>query len=94
MATITAQPGVTTSFSGGADDLVCTFSSLSRAGAVIQCTGFTLDQCTVQAKTTVGSYDTITTTAVYSAVVGQGFQLSSIRLSGLAGGTYSVNISN
>ena len=94
MATITALPGVTTSFSGGADDLVCTFSSLSRAGANVQCTGFTLDQCTLEAKGTVGDYDAVTTEAKYNALVGEGFQIQSVRISALAAGTYSVNISN
>lgn len=50
MATITATKGIKTAFSGGSDEIVCSFSPAARNGVQIEVEGFTLNNCTISAK--------------------------------------------
>lgn len=76
------------------DTLTCSdISPGIRSGIQIDVDGFDLADAAVTAINSVGASITLSTTGMgKTAILGEGFALSSIIISGLAAGTYPVRI--
>jgi hypothetical protein len=95
MATVEAVKGVKTEFLGGADDIVCIFTSPAKA-VQVEAEGFTLDGATITAKgrSSTAQPDTIAFAeakhvGVIRAENGAAY-IGEVRISGVVAGTHNV----
>lgn len=94
MATINAMPGIKTAFSGGADDIVCTFAPVAK-GVQVEAQGFTLNSAAIDAwGGSSADEDTMTFTdvkhvGVISSASGVA-NIGKVRLRALSAGSYFV----
>jgi hypothetical protein len=93
MADLTALPGVRTTITGS-DTLTVSFPGLSPNGAIVEASGFTLNNCTIQAKGAVSDYETVAATGCMTRI-GSMHPVQSIKISSVTGtGPFVIKISN
>lgn len=92
MADLTASPGEKKSFTGS-DTVTVTFSSLSPVGVVVEASGFTLDNSTIECKGAVSDYETVAATGNMTRI-GDRHPIQAVKISSVTGsGPFFVKIS-